>query len=152
MKKKIALSYSGGLDTTVIVPWLKENYDCEVIAVCGDVGQECDWASLEKKAIASGAAKLIIKDLKKEFVEDYLWPLVKSGSYYEGRYLLRNLCRAAPHSEEPDRDGSCRGLLRHRPRLYGQRQRSGALRAGHQGLRPRDGGDRALADLGHLEP
>ncbi len=88
MKKKIALSYSGGLDTTVIVPWLKENYDCEVIAVCGDVGQECDWASLEKKAIASGAAKLIIKDLKKEFVEDYLWPLVKSGSYYEGRYLL----------------------------------------------------------------
>ena len=88
MKKKIALSYSGGLDTTVIVPWLKENYDCEVIAVCGDVGQECDWASLEKKAIASGAAKLIVKDLKKEFVEEYLWPLVKSGSYYEGRYLL----------------------------------------------------------------
>jgi argininosuccinate synthase len=88
MKKKIALAYSGGLDTTVIVPWLKENYDCEVIAVCGDVGQECDWASLEKRAISSGAAKLIIKDLKKEFVEDYLWPLVKSGSYYEGRYLL----------------------------------------------------------------
>jgi argininosuccinate synthase len=88
MKKKIALAYSGGLDTTVIVPWLKENYDCEVIAVCGDVGQECDWASLEKKAISSGAVKLIVKDLKKEFVEDYLWPLVKSGSYYEGRYLL----------------------------------------------------------------
>ena len=88
MKKKIALAYSGGLDTTVIVPWLKENYDCDVIAVCGDVGQECDWASLEKKAIASGAVKLIVKHLEKEFVEDYLWPLVKSGSYYEGRYLL----------------------------------------------------------------
>ncbi len=86
--KKIALAYSGGLDTTVIVPWLKENYDCDVIAVCGDVGQECDWASLEKRAISSGAVKLVIKDLKKEFVEDYLWPLVKSGSYYEGRYLL----------------------------------------------------------------
>ena len=88
MKKKIALAYSGGLDTTVIVPWLKENYDCDVIAVCGDVGQECDWASLEKKAISSGAVKLIVEHLEKEFVADYLWPLVKSGSYYEGRYLL----------------------------------------------------------------
>jgi argininosuccinate synthase len=88
MKKRIALAYSGGLDTTVIVPWLKENYDCEVIAVCGDVGQECDWASLEKKAISSGAVKLIVQHLQKEFVEDYLWPLVKSGSLYEGRYLL----------------------------------------------------------------
>jgi argininosuccinate synthase len=86
--KKIALAYSGGLDTTVIVPWLKENYDCEVVAVCGDVGQECDWASLEKKAVSSGASKLIVKDLKKEFVEGYLWPLVKSGVAYEGRYLL----------------------------------------------------------------
>ena len=88
MNKKIALAYSGGLDTTVIVPWLKENYDCEVIAVCADVGQECDWASLEKRAISSGAKKLVIRHLEKEFVEDYLWPLVKSGSYYEGRYLL----------------------------------------------------------------
>ena len=88
MKKKIALAYSGGLDTTVIVPWLRENYDCEVVAVCGDVGQDCDWASLEKRALASGAAKLVIKDLKKEFVEGYLWPLVKSGAAYEGRYLL----------------------------------------------------------------
>jgi argininosuccinate synthase len=88
MKKKIALAYSGGLDTTVIVPWLKENYDCEVIAVCGDVGQDCDWAGLEKKAISSGAIKLIVQNLQKEFVEDYLWPLIKSGSAYEGRYLL----------------------------------------------------------------
>jgi len=88
MKKKIALAYSGGLDTTVIVPWLKENYDCEVVAVCGNVGQECDWASLEKRAVASGASKLIVKDLVEEFVEGYLWPLVKAGSAYEGRYLL----------------------------------------------------------------
>jgi argininosuccinate synthase len=88
MNKKIALAYSGGLDTTVIVPWLKENYDCDVIAVCGDVGQECDWPSLQKKAISSGAVKLIVQNLQKEFVEDYLWPLVKSGSLYEGRYLL----------------------------------------------------------------
>ena len=88
MKKKIALAYSGGLDTTVIVPWLKENYDCEVVAVCGDVGQECDWASLQKKAVSSGASKLVVKDLKQEFVYGYLWPLVKAGSPYEGRYLL----------------------------------------------------------------
>ncbi len=88
MKKKIVLAYSGGLDTTVIVPWLKENYDCEVIAVCGDVGQECDWVGLEKRAIASGATKLIVQDLKDEFVTDYLWPLIKAGTPYERRYLL----------------------------------------------------------------
>ncbi|NLJ47634.1 MAG: argininosuccinate synthase, partial [Treponema sp.] len=88
MYKKIALAYSGGLDTTVIVPWLKENFGCEVVAVCGDVGQECDWAGLEARALASGASKLIVMDLKKQFVEDYLWPLVKSGAAYEGRYLL----------------------------------------------------------------
>ncbi|PKL24560.1 MAG: argininosuccinate synthase [Spirochaetae bacterium HGW-Spirochaetae-3] len=86
--KKIALAYSGGLDTTVIVPWLKENYDCEVVAICGDVGQACDWVGLQKKAIASGASKLIVNDLKKEFVEETLWSLVKAGSLYEGRYLL----------------------------------------------------------------
>jgi len=88
MKKKIALAYSGGLDTTVIVPWLKEHYDCEVVAVCGDVGQECDWASLQKKAVSSGASKLVVKDLKDEFVSGFLWPLVKAGALYEGRYLL----------------------------------------------------------------
>ncbi len=86
--RKIALAYSGGLDTSVIVPWLKENYDCQVIAVCGNVGQECDWAALEGRAISAGASRLIVADLKKEFVEDYLWPLVKAGSLYEGRYLL----------------------------------------------------------------
>ncbi len=86
--KKIALAYSGGLDTTVIVPWLKENYDCEVIAVCGDVGQACDWGSLEKKALSSGAMKLIVADLKKQFVEETLWSLVKAGALYEGVYLL----------------------------------------------------------------
>lgn len=88
MSKKIVLAYSGGLDTTVIVPWLKENYDCQVIAVCGDVGQACDWASLEKRALASGASKLIVQDLKAEFVEGYLWPMIKAGAVYEKRYLL----------------------------------------------------------------
>ncbi|HCO48819.1 MAG TPA: argininosuccinate synthase [Spirochaetaceae bacterium] len=88
MKKKIVLAYSGGLDTTVIVPWLKENYDCEVVAACGDVGQEADWGAMEKRALASGASKFIRLDQKKEFVTDYLWELVKAGSPYEKKYLL----------------------------------------------------------------
>jgi len=88
MYKKIVLAYSGGLDTTVIIPWLKDLGATEVIAVCGDVGQDCDWKGLEKKALTTGASKLVILDLKKEFVEDYLWPLVKAGMPYEKRYLL----------------------------------------------------------------
>ncbi len=88
MLKKIVLAYSGGLDTTVIVPWLKEHYDCEVIAACGDVGQACDWSVLEAKALASGASRLVVQDLKAEFVESYLWPLVKAGALYENKYLL----------------------------------------------------------------
>ncbi|MCE1208904.1 MAG: argininosuccinate synthase [Spirochaetia bacterium] len=88
MKKKIVLAYSGGLDTTVIVPWLKENYDCEVVAVCGDVGQEADWAAMEKRALSSGAQKFIRLDQKEEFVSEHLWALVKAGSPYEKKYLL----------------------------------------------------------------
>jgi len=88
MKKKIVLAYSGGLDTTVIVPWLKENYDCDVVAVCGDVGQEADWVAMEKRALSSGAIKFIKLDQKAVFVKDYLWALVKAGSPYEKKYLL----------------------------------------------------------------
>lgn len=88
MKKKIVLAYSGGLDTTVIVPWLKENYDCDVVAVCGDVGQEADWAAMEKRALASGALKFLRLDQKETFVREYLWELVKAGSPYEKKYLL----------------------------------------------------------------
>ncbi len=88
MKKKIVLAYSGGLDTTVIIPWLKENYDCEVVAVCGDVGQEADWEAMGKRAVSSGASKFIRLDQKEEFVKEYLWALVKAGSPYEKKYLL----------------------------------------------------------------
>jgi len=96
MSKKIILAYSGGLDTTVIIPWLKENYDCSIVAVCGDVGQACDWAGLEEKALSSGAEKLIIADLKTEFVQDYLWPLVKAGAVYEKKYLLGTAAARPP--------------------------------------------------------
>ena len=87
--KKIVLAYSGGLDTSIIIPWLKENYNnAEVIAVSGDVGQGTELDGLEEKAIATGASKLYIEDLNKEFVEDYIYPTLKAGAVYEGMYLL----------------------------------------------------------------
>ena len=86
--KKIVLAYSGGLDTSVIIPWLKENYnDPEIIAVSGDVGQGTELDGLEEKALKSGAAKLYVEDLKKEFVEDYIFPTLKAGAKYE-EYLM----------------------------------------------------------------
>lgn len=87
--KKVVLAYSGGLDTSIIIPWLKENYNnCEVIAVSGDVGQGTELDGLEEKAKKTGASKLYIEDLNKEFVEDYIFPTVKAGAIYEGDYLL----------------------------------------------------------------
>ena len=86
--KKVVLAYSGGLDTSVIVPWLKENYGCEVICYTADVGQGEELSGLEERALMSGASKLILKDLKEEFASDYLFPLLRSGSIYERKYLL----------------------------------------------------------------
>lgn len=87
--KKIVLAYSGGLDTSVIIPWLKENYEgCEVIAVAADVGQGKELDGLEEKAKKTGASKLYIADLKKTFVEDYIWPTLKADAVYENKYLL----------------------------------------------------------------
>ncbi len=85
--KKVILAYSGGLDTSIIIPWLKENYGCEVIAVAADVGQGTELDGLQEKAIKTGASKLYIEDLNKEFVEDFIWPTLKAGAKYEG-YLL----------------------------------------------------------------
>ncbi|MBQ7646541.1 MAG: argininosuccinate synthase [Clostridia bacterium] len=87
--KKIVLAYSGGLDTSVIIPWLKENYEgCEVIAVSGNVGQADELEGLEEKALKTGASKLYIEDLRKEFIEDYIYPTMKAGAVYENDYLL----------------------------------------------------------------
>ena len=87
--KKVVLAYSGGLDTSIIIPWLKEHYNnCEVVAVSGDVGQGTELDGLEEKAINTGASKLYIEDLKKVFVEDYIYPTIKAGAIYEGEYLL----------------------------------------------------------------
>ena len=87
--KKVVLAYSGGLDTSIIIPWLKENYNnCEVIAVSADVGQGTELDGLEEKAKKTGASKLYILDLKKEFVEDYIYPTMQAGAVYEDDYLL----------------------------------------------------------------
>ena len=87
--KKVVLAYSGGLDTSIIIPWLKENYDnCEVIAVSGDVGQGTELDGLEEKAIKTGASKLYVLDLKKDFVENYIFPTMQAGAKYEDQYLL----------------------------------------------------------------
>ncbi len=87
-KMKVVLAYSGGLDTSIIIPWLKENYDCEVIAVAGDVGQGEELEPLREKAIKTGASKIYIEDLKEEFVTDFIFPTIKAGAVYEGKYLL----------------------------------------------------------------
>lgn len=87
--KKVVLAYSGGLDTSVIIPWLKENYNnCEVIAVSADIGQGTELEGLEEKAIKTGASKLYIEDLKEEFVQQYIYPTLQAGAVYENKYLL----------------------------------------------------------------
>ncbi|MCD5406986.1 MAG: argininosuccinate synthase [Desulfotomaculum sp.] len=85
---KIVLAYSGGLDTSVIISWLKENYGYEVIAMTADLGQEEELTSLEEKALQSGASKIYIEDLRAEFITEYIYPMVKAGAVYEGKYLL----------------------------------------------------------------
>ncbi|MEJ5241475.1 MAG: argininosuccinate synthase [Anaerolineales bacterium] len=87
--QKVVLAYSGGLDTSIIVPWLRENYGCEVIAFCADIGQgDEDLRGLEEKALRSGASHFVLRDVKEEFARDYLFPLLRSGAVYERKYLL----------------------------------------------------------------
>jgi len=87
--KKVVLAYSGGLDTSIIIPWLKETYGgCEVIAMVGDVGQQEDLQAAKKKALATGAASATIEDLREEFLTNYVWPTLRAGAVYEHKYLL----------------------------------------------------------------
>ncbi len=86
--EKVVLAYSGGLDTSVILPWLKETYGYDVIAFAAELGQGDELSGIKKKALQSGAVKCVVKDLRKEFVEDYLWPMLKAGAVYEDKYLL----------------------------------------------------------------
>ncbi len=86
--KRVALAYSGGLDTSIIIPWLKEKYNCEVVAIAGDVGQAEELAGLKEKAIATGAAEIYIEDLRHKFITEYIWPTLRAGAVYEHKYLL----------------------------------------------------------------
>ena len=105
--KKVVLAYSGGLDTSIIIPWLKEHYNnCEVIAVSGDVGQGTELDGLEEKALKTGASKLYVLDLKEDYVKNYIFPCLKAGAAYE-EYLL--------------------GTRRHLPRLHRQGKRPSAF-------------------------
>lgn len=87
-KEKVVLAYSGGLDTSIVIPWLKENYNMEIIAACVNVGQDDDMEEVRKKAIASGASKIYIEDVKEEFVKDYVFKAVKANAVYEDKYLM----------------------------------------------------------------
>ena len=93
MSKKVVLAYSGGLDTSIMISWLKENYDLEVIAVVCDLGQDEDFDELKQKAIKSGAAKAFVVDVKEEFIKDYIVPLIKASAIYENQYLLGTISR-----------------------------------------------------------
>jgi argininosuccinate synthase len=86
--KKAVLAYSGGLDTSIIVPWLRDQYQCEVVCFCADIGQGEELSGLEAKALASGASKLVLMDLRQEFAADFLFPMLQAGAVYEGKYLL----------------------------------------------------------------
>jgi len=88
VKKKIVLAYSGGLDTTVIIPWLKEQQACDIAAVCVDLGQEADWKLIKQRALDTGAVSCKVVDAKKEYVENYVWPALKANALYEDKYLL----------------------------------------------------------------
>ena len=85
---KIVLAYSGGLDTSVLLAWIKETYDAEMIAFCADVGQEDELDGLEEKALRTGASKIYIDDLREEFARDYIFPMLQAGAIYEGQYFL----------------------------------------------------------------
>jgi argininosuccinate synthase len=86
--KRVVLAYSGGLDTSIIIPWLRENYGCEVVAMVGDVGQGDDYKAVRQKALRTGAMQVLIEDLREEFITGYLWKAIQAGAVYEGKYLL----------------------------------------------------------------
>jgi len=88
LPKKVVLAYSGGLDTSIIIPWLKENYACEVVAMIGDVGQQEDLEAARRKALSTGASQAFVEDLREEFITGYIWPTLRAGAVYEHKYLL----------------------------------------------------------------
>ena len=145
MREKVVLAYSGGLDTSIIIPWLKENYDCDVIAFVADVGQGDDIDAVVEKAYATGASKVIVEDLRQEFLTDYVFPAIQAGAVYEHKYLLgTSLARPviAKYQVEAALDGR---RDRRRAWVHRQGQRPGALRARLSGARAGAEGHCAVA-------
>ena len=124
---KVVVAYSGGLDTSVIVKWVKETYNAEVICYCADVGQQEELEGLEAKAIATGASKCIIDDLNEEFARDFIFPMLQGEAIYENNYLLGTSIARPPHRQTSGRSRQSRRCRCHLPRCYRQGQRSGAL-------------------------
>ena len=120
MNKKIILAYSGGLDTTVIIPWLKDHYEnCDVIACCVDVGQCADYDKLREKAIRTGAKKALVIDAKEEFITDFVFPMLKANAVYEEKYLL-HICRSSFDSQKVGGYRACRRCGYNLPRSDGE--------------------------------
>ena len=146
MPKKIVLAYSGGLDTSVILPWLKERYPgVKLVAFAAELGQGDELKGIEKKAYKSGADEVVVKDLRKEFAEQYCFPMLRAHATYEADYLLGTsiarplIAKRAGGRGPPDR------RRRGRPRRHRQGQRPGPLRADLHGARP-DAGDRLAVE------
>ena len=129
MREKVVLAYSGGLDTSIIIPWLKENYDYDVIAYVADVGQGDDIDAVVEKAYATGASKVIVEDLRQEFLTDYVFPAIQAGAVYEHKYLLGTSLARPIIAKYQVEAALTRRRDRRRSRLHRQGQRSGALRA-----------------------
>lgn len=122
-KEKVILAYSGGLDTTAIIPWLKENYDYEVICCCIDCGQEEELDGLEERAISCGASKLYIVDIIDEFCDDYIMPCVQANAIYENKYLLGTSMARPLIGKKLVEIARKEGCYRHLPRRYRKRKR-----------------------------
>ena len=142
---KIVVAYSGGLDTSVILSWLKETYGAQMIAFCADVGQQEELDGLEAKALATGASSCQISDLREEFASDFIFPMIQAGALYEGQYFLgTSIARpliAKRMVEIAQADGARGG----RSRGHRQGQRPGALRADRGRACTGGGSDRAVA-------
>ena len=136
MKEKVVLAYSGGLDTTAIIPWLKENFDYEVVCVCVDCGQAEELDGLEERALACGASKLYIENVIDEFCDEYVVPCVQAGAVYENKYLLGTSMARPLIAKKLVEVARKRGRNRHLPRRYRQGQRPDPLRIGDKGPGP----------------
>ena len=135
MPEKVVLAYSGGLDTSIIIPWLKENYSYDVIAMVGDVGQGDDIEAVVEKAYKTGASKVVVKDLREEFLTGYVFPTLKAGAVYEHKYLLGTSMARPVIAKHQVEVALRRRSDRRRSRMHRQGQRSGPLRTRVPGAR-----------------